>query len=231
MQAIRHNRFYFDDGNAIFRVEDTLFKVHRSILTRNSPIFEDMFCIQSEELEGETDENPILLESTSSLGFASLLACIHPLTVGKLDVMPAEQWVLVLDLASRWQFDAIRDVALKQLNAGLSHGSPTLALQLAAAHRHALDEYYWRVFALLCERSAALYPEEGEILGVCEAVHISAIREKLRGGAKGRAIFESAKRIELTGDQQRMIRSEPQSKPDPGAFTPGQAVWFVRSHT
>lgn len=137
--------------------------------------------------------------------------------------MPAEQWVLVLDLASRWQFDAIRDVALKQLNAGLSHGSPTLALQLAAAHRHALDEYYWRVFALLCERSAALYPEEGEILGVCEAVHISAIREKLRGGAKGRAIFESAKRIELTGDQQRMIRSEPQSKPDPGAFTPGQA--------
>lgn len=128
-------------------------------------------------------------------------------TVGKIDSIPAEQWVLVLDLATRWQFDAVRDVALEQLMSGLNHDSHTLALQLAAAHQHAHVEYYWRVFTLLCERGAPLSPEEGEQLGVREAVHISATREKLRG-AKGRAIFESMKRIKLTEDQQRMIRSE-----------------------
>ena len=113
--------------------------------------------------------------------------------------MPAEQWVLVLDLAARWQFDAIRDVALDKLMNGLNDSSRTLALQLAAAHRHAHVEYYWRVFILLCERSAPLSPEEGEQLGVREAVHISAMREKLRGN-KGRAIFESMNRIKLTED-------------------------------
>ena len=95
MGIIRHDRYYFDDGNTIFRVrsppalashhtqivpilqvEDILFSVHRSILTQHSPIFEDMFCIQSGE--GESDEKPILLEGTSSLGFASLLACLYP---------------------------------------------------------------------------------------------------------------------------------------------------------
>lgn len=100
---MRHDRFYFDDGNTIFlvrfspsdaprvdlgvatmydplipptKVEDTLFNVHRSILTHNSPIFEDMFSIPSGE--GEADDKPILLESTSSLGFASLLSCLYP---------------------------------------------------------------------------------------------------------------------------------------------------------
>ena len=122
--------------------------------------------------------------------------------------MPPEQWVLVLDLAARWQFDTIHETALKQLKSDLHHDSRSLAVQLAAARRHALEEYYWRVLTLLCERRAPPSPEEGEQLGVREALFVAAIREKLRGNNRNQTIYQSAKRIALTDDQQRMIRSE-----------------------
>lgn len=73
MAPTRHDRFYFNDGNIIFLVEDKLFKVHRYFLVRESPVFLDMFSMESDE--GQSDDMPILLERTKSLGFASLLAC------------------------------------------------------------------------------------------------------------------------------------------------------------
>ena len=129
-------------------------------------------------------------------------------TACQADDLPAEHWVLALDLAMRWHFDAIRDVALEQLMGGLSHDSRTLALQLAAAHRHKLAEYYWRVFTLLVERSSPLSPKEGEQLGVGLVLCVAAVREKLRCPTQDGTIFGSTMRIQLTDDQQRMIWAE-----------------------
>ena len=41
----RHPDLWFDDGNVVLRVEDTIYKFLRSILSRESPLFADMFSL------------------------------------------------------------------------------------------------------------------------------------------------------------------------------------------
>ncbi|KZP20419.1 hypothetical protein FIBSPDRAFT_954583, partial [Athelia psychrophila] len=38
-QGARHSQYYFEDGNIIFRVEDTLYNVHRYFFARDSAHF------------------------------------------------------------------------------------------------------------------------------------------------------------------------------------------------
>ena len=99
MELERHTRFYFDDGNLVFRVcslyttcccadqdgsrrqvEGTLFNVHRYFFQRDSAVFRDMFSIPSAiEGDGASEKNPITLEGVKSADFASFLSCLYPL--------------------------------------------------------------------------------------------------------------------------------------------------------
>ncbi|EPS96611.1 hypothetical protein FOMPIDRAFT_1099659, partial [Fomitopsis schrenkii] len=180
----RHERFYFDDGNVIFLVEDTLFNVHRYFLKRESPVFRDMFALtpDADAPEGSSDEHPIVLEGTKSLDFACLLACLYPLSVIQHDDMPAEHWSLALDFAVKWQFHDIRDLAVMKMMDLTTHAS-TLALQVAAARKHNMEGWYLDAFIKLCERGRPITPEEGELLGMLDVIRISAIRTKLHVGA------------------------------------------------
>jgi BTB/POZ domain len=38
-----HPTLYFGDGNVILRCQNTYFRVHRTLLTRNSPVFREIF--------------------------------------------------------------------------------------------------------------------------------------------------------------------------------------------
>ncbi|KAG1863037.1 hypothetical protein F4604DRAFT_1929213 [Suillus subluteus] len=57
--------FYFSDGTHIFRIGDSLFKVHASILGDKSLGFRDMFAAsqdtQLEEVDGSADDKPIFV--------------------------------------------------------------------------------------------------------------------------------------------------------------------------
>ena len=61
----------------IIKVEDRLFKVPRQLLTRESPVFEGMFSMES-EAEGKDDDHPIVLEGYESRDFSSLLKLLLP---------------------------------------------------------------------------------------------------------------------------------------------------------
>ena len=37
--------YWFDDGNVILEAENTRFRVHRSLLSRHSSVFKDMFSL------------------------------------------------------------------------------------------------------------------------------------------------------------------------------------------
>lgn len=45
----RSTDLWFDDGNIVLCVGNTLFRVHRSVLCANSPIFKDMFSLPSSQ--------------------------------------------------------------------------------------------------------------------------------------------------------------------------------------
>ncbi|TFY61350.1 hypothetical protein EVJ58_g4557 [Rhodofomes roseus] len=176
MSPTKHDRFYFDDGNVIFLVEETLFNIHRYLLKRDSPVFQDMFSMHSDE--GRSDDSPILIEGTKSTDFACFLACLYPSSFGEVDEMHPEEWAAVLDLAIKWQFLGVRKLAVKQM-ASLTVDSPTLALQIATARKHHIDSWYLDAVVKMCERSRPISPEEGERLGLLETIRISAMRQKL----------------------------------------------------
>ncbi|KAJ7051782.1 hypothetical protein C8F01DRAFT_1376625 [Mycena amicta] len=71
--AHRHPEFYQEF--CILRVEDTLFKVQKSLLIRDSPVFATLFSVlrHNEEAKGASDDDPIRLKGASASDFARLL--------------------------------------------------------------------------------------------------------------------------------------------------------------
>lgn len=63
-------KYWFEDGNIVLRVEDTLFRVHRGMLSRHSTVFSDMFALPQPEMEKVKvkEEGESLVEGCSVVG-------------------------------------------------------------------------------------------------------------------------------------------------------------------
>ena len=44
LNFINHPTLYFADGNVILRCQETYFRIHRTLLSKNSPVFRDLFA-------------------------------------------------------------------------------------------------------------------------------------------------------------------------------------------
>ncbi|TFK33027.1 hypothetical protein BDQ12DRAFT_691724 [Crucibulum laeve] len=74
--------YYFSDGNAVLLVEDTLFKVHRSILSKDGSTFANLFVLPTQlgsSEEGNDDRNPICLQGDTAEQFRALLWALYAL--------------------------------------------------------------------------------------------------------------------------------------------------------
>ncbi|KIM66809.1 hypothetical protein SCLCIDRAFT_1210863 [Scleroderma citrinum Foug A] len=87
----RDATYYIPDGNTVLLVENTLFKVHRSTLTKDTSTFDSMFSLDSDLRlnssnsnitigpEGESDDNPIRLQGDTADEFRALLWALYSL--------------------------------------------------------------------------------------------------------------------------------------------------------
>lgn len=122
--------------------------------------------------------------------------------------MPYEHWNLVLDLAVKWQFNDVRDLAVMKMK---THASPNLALQVAAARKHNIEGWYFDSFVKLCERGRPITPKEGDILGILDVIRLSAIRTKLhriKGTRVSPSIYNSLPDIVISHQQRKYIAAE-----------------------
>jgi len=55
---VEHPSLYYDDGNVILSCENMVFRVHRSVLSKNSPVFREMLETRT---KGEEDRKPDVL--------------------------------------------------------------------------------------------------------------------------------------------------------------------------
>ena len=71
------NSTWFDDGSIVLNVETTLFRVHRTTLSKHSTVFEDMFSIPQPPDQATIEGCPIVKKPDSARDFAYLLKALY----------------------------------------------------------------------------------------------------------------------------------------------------------
>ncbi|KAF9443236.1 hypothetical protein P691DRAFT_679956 [Macrolepiota fuliginosa MF-IS2] len=131
----RDPKYYFNDGSITIRVEDRLFKIHRSLFERDSVFFQTLFSLpqgtsadpdDSTCAEGGSDENPITFYNDRVEDFRALCWAIYSRTP---DVMAQQD--------------------LKSLNI------PKLISLVAISHKYEFEVFYNWALHLLEDYSAS----------------------------------------------------------------------------
>ncbi|TBU39182.1 hypothetical protein BD309DRAFT_993934 [Dichomitus squalens] len=128
----RDPSYYIHDGNTVLLVENTLFKVHRSVLTKDKSAFETMFQLPGETdsarsessmtvaQEGESDDNPIKLQGDTADEFRALMWALyslpHELTIAMTAEADCTQLANLVRITHKYQFRNIMTWALSALH-------------------------------------------------------------------------------------------------------------------
>ncbi|KAH6906479.1 hypothetical protein BKA70DRAFT_409548 [Coprinopsis sp. MPI-PUGE-AT-0042] len=120
---------HFFQETVVFQVENVLYRVARERFEAFSPVFRDMFAMpppapraetgERYTVEGQSLESPIVLEGYKTVDFERLLTLLYP----RGDSLPGElpplhtkeDWTSILKLASAWEMEKIRSLAISKL--------------------------------------------------------------------------------------------------------------------
>lgn len=98
-----------------------------------------------------------------------------PRRIGHYDLQTTEEWTSVLELAYKWQFDSVCELAADKL----SHVA-SLVDQVILGRRYGLEKMLLDARVRLCEREAPISLDEGRRLGLDECIVIGEVRQKAR---------------------------------------------------
>jgi len=136
--ARRHDKYYFEDGDVVFLVADSLFRVHKRVLTRSeSSTFTGMFSVplsSGTEAEGQSDENPIVLSGDSLEEFEALIRLLYPLFPDGPDLIPVVTYRAAMRIAVKYCMEDIQNgvvsvILRKTAWVGGASEAPGMALQ------------------------------------------------------------------------------------------------------
>ncbi|KAG8920745.1 hypothetical protein FRC03_003092 [Tulasnella sp. 419] len=123
-QLIPHPKYYFDDGNFIFIVESTKFRLYKGLLARQSAVMAGMFAMpepvgtpSASNFEMMVDGVVTVQLQDSANDFACLLDFLFAINTPPYPPTPPpfEDLVSVLRLSRKYMFDEARERALWHL--------------------------------------------------------------------------------------------------------------------
>ncbi|RPD60640.1 hypothetical protein L227DRAFT_575239 [Lentinus tigrinus ALCF2SS1-6] len=172
--AVRHSTFYLEDEMVILRVENTLFRVHRYFLERDSTFFKDFFQKMLGHGAGRTDDTAVRLKDVSRREFECLLAFLYngPSSAQSASIL---NLVLLLSTASALSFPAARAHAISALDAASPPLDPVERVFLA--EKYAIPAWLRPAYVALCSRAHALEDAEAEVLGLQTMARLARARE------------------------------------------------------
>ncbi|KAF8989031.1 hypothetical protein BDQ17DRAFT_1393350 [Cyathus striatus] len=109
------SHLWFDDGSVILQAEATLFKVHRTVLSRHSSVFRDMFSVPQPYDEPTLDGCPLVHLSDSASDIAELLEVLYDKSYNVREAVPFPTLAAMLRLGRKYDFEHLRDEALIRL--------------------------------------------------------------------------------------------------------------------
>ncbi|RPD62269.1 hypothetical protein L226DRAFT_568929 [Lentinus tigrinus ALCF2SS1-7] len=139
----RDGEYYIDSADCVIRVEDTLFRVHRYFLGRDSSAFQHMFSMPAEgmplqNMEGSSDENPIRLYGESVERFRALLSVIYDLPqqlqAYNTPAANVERLLTIAEMTNKYHFASTEAWAVDALYNVISglHGRPQQQYELGS---------------------------------------------------------------------------------------------------
>lgn len=184
-KPMRDTEYYLSEGSmAVILVEQTLFKVHRSVLVKDNSSFGGMFSLDevssdSGELpEGDSDEHPIRLQGDTTDEFRALLWSLYALPAELTAAVTTEEDVLrfinLARITHKYQFASTEHWAIQTLlsysrspNAGTTHLLELTEVASLCENQELLADCLAKWKRLLGEgRDVALAIEIGEKLGM-----------------------------------------------------------------
>ncbi|KZP11872.1 hypothetical protein FIBSPDRAFT_870900, partial [Athelia psychrophila] len=186
----RHPQYYFEDGNVVFRIEDTLYNVHRYFFARDSTHFRAI-------LQDTDASHPCVMSDVSCADFDEFIAILYPTDFRQPTKKTTAQWTSILHLAAKWGFENIKLLAIDSLTA---HAIPIDKIVLG--RRYGITDWLPGAYEAVCIRADPLTLEEGTKLGVEDTVRISAVRQ-VYGTSKARYEVKY-----LAGDLKEVFRLE-----------------------
>ncbi|KAI0027588.1 hypothetical protein K488DRAFT_61083, partial [Vararia minispora EC-137] len=179
-KVLRHNEYYIQGGDVIFRVENFLFRVHRFFFVRESAYFRERLPHPpppGEFSKGSSDTNPFSLDDTLATDFQRFLWVFYN---PKYSLYSAnvEEWTSILKLSHQWQFPEVKSLALREIEQ-----LPMEPInKIVVYHAYDVDrDLLIESYAALTTRDEPLSLEEGQMLGLETALIIARARELARG--------------------------------------------------
>ncbi|KAG0696446.1 hypothetical protein DFH29DRAFT_984617 [Suillus ampliporus] len=167
-----HPQYYLGDGNITFLVENTHFCVHRSFFERESQFFIDELARAPQD--GISDDSAFLIEDVTSADFAALLWVWYSPKY-RLDEKPADHWLVILELSTRWQFLRMKELVIDRLQ----NLEMDPVEKIAVYNKYELDKaLLLREYKHLCTREGQMSIEEGEKVGLPTVLGIHQARER-----------------------------------------------------
>ncbi|KZP15345.1 hypothetical protein FIBSPDRAFT_750386, partial [Athelia psychrophila] len=168
-KGVRHSQYYFEDGNIVFQVEDTLYNVHRYFFARDSAHFRAIF---QGTVRGTDAIKQCVLSGVNCTDFDVFLAILYPTDFRRPTKKTTAQWISVLHLAAEWDFTNIKLLAIDNLTE-----NATPIDKIVLGRRYGITDWLPGAYEAVCTRADPLNLEEGRRLGVEDTVRISAARQ------------------------------------------------------
>ncbi|KAF8814232.1 hypothetical protein BYT27DRAFT_7206287 [Phlegmacium glaucopus] len=199
----RHDKFYISDGKStsIFLIEDTLYKVHRYFLVRESSVFQMMFdCPHpTEGQDGESDDKPIHLPGVSCSEFEALIDFFyngmftHERKKSECNVPKSNPRAFydLLSISLRFELDRVTREVVAHIDDCADDTDPVTKICLGLAH-DSLQHWIRPAYDALIKRDCFLTQNEIIRLGAGRTAIVGANREKyIRGEFRTPSAFSS----------------------------------------
>ncbi|KDR71583.1 hypothetical protein GALMADRAFT_143845 [Galerina marginata CBS 339.88] len=116
-EPVMRSSIWYDDGSIVLEAEKTQFRVHRSVLSKYSKFFKDLFTVPQPEGELLVDGCPVVRMSDSAEDWESLLIAIYsgPQLYNSVKSYPLKLLIAMLRLGNKYDFEELRDHALARI--------------------------------------------------------------------------------------------------------------------